>query len=254
MRIRVDLEAISAVSSQSAHGQNTMQDQLQTSLLRHHDSLADSLASIYQHVDQRIGTVEELLKTQSMQLEASQLNQMGHFYEQPSSYTKQPPRPARQDTQYAKPTEAEGVSLRVSQHNACDPGCLCACHLQARSATPSLVNRALGQIFVEYAGLPLLIAKCDTDLCEKAQSPHLSFEYWFPLGFVWSQIFRLCLTFEPNIGPREELNTLRRVPDSAQCVNFALNGNIDGLKDLFKRGLASPWDVSSTRGYSVLRV
>jgi len=77
MRIRVDLEAISAVSSQSAHGQNTMQDQLQTSLLRHHDSLADSLASIYQQVDQRIGTVEELLKTQSMQLEASQLQPDG---------------------------------------------------------------------------------------------------------------------------------------------------------------------------------
>lgn len=36
-------------------------------------------------------------------------------------------------------------------------------------------------------------------------------------------------------------------------VNFALNGNIDGLKDLFKKGLASPQDVSTTRGYSVLR-
>ena len=47
---------------------------------------------------------------------------------------------------------------------------------------------------------------------------------------------------------------LRRVPDSAACVNFALTGNIDGLKDLFKRGLASPKDVSSTRGYSILRV
>ncbi|KAL8647736.1 MAG: hypothetical protein Q9226_006311 [Calogaya cf. arnoldii] len=46
---------------------------------------------------------------------------------------------------------------------------------------------------------------------------------------------------------------LRRVPDSAPCVKFALDGNIDGLKDLFKRGLASPKDVSSTRGYSILR-
>ncbi len=50
------------------------------------------------------------------------------------------------------------------------------------------------------------------------------------------------------------LSTLRRVPDSAQSVNFALNGNIEGLKDLFIRGLASPRDVSTTRGYSVLRV
>ncbi len=41
---------------------------------------------------------------------------------------------------------------------------------------------------------------------------------------------------------------------SAQCVNFALNGNIDGLKALFVRGSASARDISSTRGYSILRV
>lgn len=33
-----------------------------------------------------------------------------------------------------------------------------------------------------------------------------------------------------------------------------MHGNIEGLKDLFGRGLASPWDVSSTRGYTLSRV
>jgi hypothetical protein len=51
-----------------------------------------------------------------------------------------------------------------------------------------------------------------------------------------------------------QLNFLRKVPDSAPCIDFALFRNIDGLKDLFARGLALPRDVSSTRGYSVLRV
>ncbi|KAJ5951075.1 uncharacterized protein N7479_009488 [Penicillium vulpinum] len=36
-------------------------------------------------------------------------------------------------------------------------------------------------------------------------------------------------------------------------THLALNGNIDGLKYLFSKGLASPRDVSTTRGYSVLR-
>ena len=49
------------------------------------------------------------------------------------------------------------------------------------------------------------------------------------------------------------LSTLRQVPDSAQCVAFALEGNTEGLKTLFRQGLASPRDVSSTRGYSLLR-
>ena len=51
-----------------------------------------------------------------------------------------------------------------------------------------------------------------------------------------------------------QLNFLGKIPDSAPCIDFALFENIEGLKDLFARSLASPRDVSSTRGYSVLRV
>lgn len=51
-----------------------------------------------------------------------------------------------------------------------------------------------------------------------------------------------------------QLKTLRRIPDSAEAITFAMNGNIEGLKSLFGRGLASPVDVSDTRGYSLLRV
>ena len=43
-------------------------------------------------------------------------------------------------------------------------------------------------------------------------------------------------------------------PDSASFVTLALEGDIEGLKDLFARGLASPRDVSATRGYPILRV
>ena len=56
------------------------------------------------------------------------------------------------------------------------------------------------------------------------------------------------------MGPQFSLRSLRRVPDSAQCVHYATQGNIEGLRDLFGRGLASPWDVSSTRGYTLSRV
>lgn len=58
---------------------------------------------------------------------------------------------------------------------------------------------------------------------------------------------------QPNIGTLLQLGTPRRVPDTAQCVSYALHGDIVGLKYLFENGLASPRDVSSTRGYSVLR-
>lgn len=49
------------------------------------------------------------------------------------------------------------------------------------------------------------------------------------------------------------LNMLRIIPDNSQCINFVVDGDINGLKFLFDRGLASPQDISSTRGYSLLR-
>ena len=116
------------------------------------------------------------------------------------------------------------------------------------------MDRMLGQLFVGYAGLPLLSPPCDLHTCDKSQAPHLNVEYWFPLAFCWSTIVQLQIAYQPNSGPQIALNTLRRVPDSAQCVSYALEGNIEGLKGLFKRGLACPRDVSSTRGYSILRV
>ncbi|KAI9746289.1 MAG: hypothetical protein M1835_002448, partial [Candelina submexicana] len=230
-RIRVVLDEISTISSSSACDQANMDTASQTGLVRHRDELAESLTHMYQQVvDQRIGNVEELLRAQTAQMQASQFGLLGTSYGPRPSYSR-PTRVSRQPTQHKKVKGSEGI----------------------RSSTPGIVDRVFGQMFVGYAGLPLVNAKCDIDTCKKNQAAHISIEYWFPLGFVWSKILRLQLTYQPNIGPQFGLSTLRRVPDSAQCINFALTGNIDGLKDLFIRGLASPGDVSTTRGYSVLR-
>ena len=247
-RIRVDLAEISLVGAKSAR----VEENLKTSLVRHHDDFTETLTRMYQQVDQRIGNVEDLLRQQTSQLQASQANQLGTAYGRRSSYTR-PPVVSRQPTQHTDSKSAENIGMRVTRYASCAQGCPCRCHVQQRTSTPGLVDRVFGQMFVGYAGLPVLNTKCDSSTCEKAQAAHVNVEYWFPFGFVWSKIVRLQLTYQPNIGPQFELSTLRRVPDSAQCVNFALTGNIDGLRDLFKRGLASPRDVSTTRGYSVLR-
>jgi len=252
MRIRVDLATISTVSSNSAQIQLSMEENLQNSLVRCQDDLTEFVTRMHQQTDQRIGNVEELLNVQAAQMQASQLNQLGNSYGRRPSYSRPLP-PTRKHTQHQQFKSSEDVGMRVTQYDACRPGCPCLCHIQTRSSTPGLIDRVFGQLFVGYAGLPLVNAKCDIASCEKNQAAHVSVEYWFPFGFVWSKILRLQVTYQPHLGPQFELSTLRRVSDSAQCVNFALNGNIDGLKDLFKGGLASPRDVSTTRGYSVLR-
>lgn len=253
-RIRLDLQTISTVTSQFAHGQSIMQKDFETSLVRHQDSPEISLAMVYQRVDQRIGSVEQLLKDQSAQLQADQHHQMGPFYRHRSPSPRGGLRRPGPASRAPKALDSQAMGVRVSQYAACRPGCPCACHRPSRTSTPALLDRVVGRMFMNYAGLPLQGQKCDTNLCQKAQSLAISFEYWFPMSFVRSQIVQLKVAYQPNVGPQFDLRSLRRVPDSAQCIHFALNGNIEGLKGLFRSGLASPRDVSNTRGYSVLRV
>lgn len=162
-----------------------------------------------------------------------------------------------QSSQRGKHTtpKREGVAINVHQCAfGCPTTCVCSCHTRSKSPAPAFINRVLGQLFVGTAGIPILSTKCDYNACKSSQAPRVSMEYWFPLGVFWSQIVQLQVSYHASMGPQFSLKSLRRVPDSAQCVHYAMHGNIEGLKDLFRRGLASPWDVSSTRGYTLSRV
>jgi hypothetical protein len=57
-----------------------------------------------------------------------------------------------------------------------------------------------------------------------------------------------------NPGPQLQLPIQIRVPDTAQSVRFAMKGDINGLKYLFSLGLATPRDVSNSRGFSLVMV
>jgi hypothetical protein len=157
------------------------------------------------------------------------------------------------DTEYRLRTRTVRARFRQARFG-CVTGCACVCHNVQHSAPSSLIGNMLGQLFVGYAGIPVLSYRCNSPTCLRVQSPTMSVEYWFPLGIFWSQIVQLQIAYHSQIGPSFQLSTLRQVPDSAQSVAFALNGNIDGLKGLLAQNLASPRDVSSTRGYSLLRV
>lgn len=251
--VRLGLETVLTVTSQSAQEQHVLGDELLNRLAQLQSGVTDTVTHA-DRVEQRISGVEEMLKAQTDQLQASQANQMGPFYRSPPPYRKRFLHAESKAGGLIKAPCTEGVGVRVTPYmTTCQPGCSCSCHSPKRSATPVLVQRVLGQLFVEYAGIPLFSPKCDLRTCERSQIPHVSVEYWFPLGVFWSQIVRLSVGYQSNLGPQMELKSLRRVPDTALCVNFALDGNIEGLKDLFRQGLASPRDVSTTRGYSVLR-
>lgn len=259
LRIRLDLEKITTVSGEKNRDSDTdigASELMGKLLLQHQTSFSQSMDRHHHHVEERLSRVEALLQMQTSKMHGNQISQFGPLHDaSPPSYRKRPTLPLSPSSDKIMRSRAEAVGFRLRQRQlTCRPTCSCACHDRQRSATPSVLKQTLGQLFVGYAGLPVFGSKCDSLACEKGRIPSISVEYWFPLGFCWSQIIRLQLAYQANIGPSLQLSTLRCIPDSAESVSFALNGNVEGLKSLFAQGLASPRDVSSTRGYSLLRV
>ncbi|EEP77276.1 predicted protein [Uncinocarpus reesii 1704] len=237
IQISLSIQAISAVTLKSTAAQMAMKDKF-----------LDTIAS----VDERITRVEQMLQRQTNQLQVNQAQQVGALYNVHTANRRRAR--SRQSSPPATPTNSEGLTVRVTPYVVtCRRGCPCACHSKQKASTPALLNRIFGQLFIGYAGLPLVGPKCDTARCLGSQASQVSVEYWFPLGFFSSTILRMQLGHQPNMGSLFHLDTLRKVPDSAQCVNLAVKGDIEGLKHLFSRGLASPRDISTTRGYSLLR-
>ena len=237
MRIRLDIETISTVTLQSSQDQIAQQEKFVSSLAG---------------VDERVSRVEAMLQAQAYQLLANQSKQVGSSYNVSATPPRRSPPLAKNISTTS--VRSEGLGVRVTPYViVCRSGCACTCHLQQKFSSSALLNRVFGQLFVGYAGLPLISPKCNTQTCQESRASQINLEYWFPLGFFSSTIIRMQAGYQPNIGALVQLDTLRRVPDTAQCVNYALNGDIERLKYLFSQGLASPRDVSTTRGYSVLR-
>ena len=61
-----------------------------------------------------------------------------------------------------------------------------------------------------------------------------------------------------SFDPAGSLNMLMQMPyirpDTSKIFYLVTAGDVEGIKLIFKRGLASPNDVSDTFGYSVLYV
>lgn len=192
-----------------------------------------------------------MLRDQADQVREPQLKQVGPSYN--ISAIRRPAFPVTKHISTSS-TQSNAFGVQVTHHTlTCRPGCSCACHSLQKASSPGILNRILGQLFIGYAGLPYISPKCNNETCKKSGARKVSLEYWFPLGFLSSTILRMQAGYQPTVGTLFQLQTLKSVPDNAQCVNFALNGNIEGLKYLLSNGLASPRDVSPGRGYPLLR-
>ena len=241
MKLRLEVQEITAITTQSS-AQATQE----------HLAMSKVFLSIMTGVDERVARVEELLHTQSRLLQNRQFTQVGSSYHAPVR-PKSPTTPSKLEKATAPATPQNSIGIRVRPYiTTCQTSCPCSCHAPQRSATPGILNSILGRLFIGYSGFPVLNPKCDNGECSGTHDKQVTAEYWFPTG-VWSGIVRMQAVMSLNGGPSLSLDVLRRIPDSSTSVDFAQKGDIKGLQHLFRDGLASPRDISASRGYSLLR-
>ncbi len=235
LKIRLDIQEISTVTDRASEGQAVVSNKVLMTLAG---------------VDERIARVEKMLHHQS------ELIRMNQFVQVQSAYGTTP---LRKTAQSAEPydnfhsREKASIGIRVTPSAiACRRACRCACHSSRSSSSPAFMNNLLGRLFVSYSGVPVMAPSCDSSACRGSKSSQLSLEYWFPTS-LWSRMMRVELSYHHVNGPSVQLDMLRIIPDDAQCINFAISGNINGLQHLFNSGQASARDISTTRGYSLLR-
>ena len=147
------------------------------------------------------------------------------------------------------------VRIRASRYRRtqCEGWCSCSCHHVNYLRTPQSADLALGSMFIGFSGFPVRRSRCSERRCRQQSIPTLKVTYHFPQWLLSRMIyFSLSLTYMN--GPQVSLHMPRVVESNAKIFSLAVQGDIFGLKALFRDGLASPYDVAASNGRTALHV
>jgi hypothetical protein len=148
-----------------------------------------------------------------------------------------------------------GVRVRVMQNlkQSCFRWCSCRCHKKGHFQTPAMLNKLMGQLFVGYTSLPFYNSTCNEKMCRQRSNSSVRISYYFPPWFMMRAMLFMA-THVTDEGPEMLLKMTRTCPRDAEIFFFSATGNTEGIKSLFEKGLASPYDVTYGTGTSALHV
>jgi len=135
----------------------------------------------------------------------------------------------------------------------CTESCSCICHSPRRITFPKFIVPLLGFLSVSVSGLLPGYNQCSETSCLRRSIFRTHISYRFPRWFL-ARILRLSLGIYPGEGPVASLRVNRVVADDAEIMDFVKAGNLEGVKSLFQRRLASPNDVNFSCDVPILNV
>lgn len=134
------------------------------------------------------------------------------------------------------------ASRRGSSHSACTVLCICNCHKSPTFKSPHWANSVVGVILLSWSGV-LGRPICNEKRCKRSQGQMLKLKYYFPSWFIRRVIY---LQYRSMTLDNHEfkIKVARSVPQSSPVVIAAVEGDLAWMQNLFRTGLASPFDVS----------
>ena len=145
------------------------------------------------------------------------------------------------------------LSVRKTDRSVCVADCACSCHQRSALRSPSYLHSLLGFLSVGYVGLPWLSPSCDNIKCQQMSDPIIGVRYFFPSWFIALALEFLIRISRPN-GLTQNIRVSRVIWCGSKVFVLSINGDADGIKDLFIRREGSPFDIGNRFGDTPLAV
>lgn len=149
------------------------------------------------------------------------------------------------------PVHLRAVTTTSLQSAVCSRYCTCACHKRRRIRSPQFVDSFWGTLFLGYSATPTMPPKCTETTCRQSTGPWISLTYYFP---KWLLGRALSVALMNTLEPTACLRFPRVIDINEAIFSYTQFDREEDIKLLFEQGLASPHDIDSTYGYSVLQV
>ena len=146
------------------------------------------------------------------------------------------------------------TSIPTCQQTPYRSHCSCVCHSPRRFTSAHWLLKAVGTLFVGYSGHPTSILQLYPELnCQCKRASTFSVTYIFPFWF-FTMVVATSLTFAFSGEIQTSLKIRRQIAPGAEVFRLTYQDDVNGLKQLFNKGLASPNDISYIDGTTPLGV
>jgi hypothetical protein len=134
----------------------------------------------------------------------------------------------------------------------CPTACICKCHAPRRfKVLPH--NDLFGSFAITLSAGSGRKSLCTETSCSRRLMSVAKATYRFPYWLL-ARIFCLTVSMQSQAGLDISLKTCQVVPDDADIMRFAKTGDLQGVRSLIEKRLASPRDVNATWNVPVLSV